>query len=137
MAKLEVGDKVTLNDGTKGTFQGMTGSQKNRRAVVETSEGRVTTRISNIAGQSGQLSHEKAIGASGTGRKPMSQGTYNKLREKGVIAPPSNPASARTGSRRMAGAASAIDKAFIDDGGKYADGGFVRAKRKGSFKGIF
>jgi hypothetical protein len=37
----------------------------------------------------------------------------------------------------MAGAASVIDEAFIEDGGKYAQGGFVRVKRKGSFKGIF
>jgi|OM-RGC.v1.026677321 hypothetical protein len=132
MAKLEVGDKVTLNDGTKGTFQGMTGSQRNRRAVIETSEGKVTTRISNIKGQSGQLSQAQASGAPGTGRKPMKPSTYAKLRDKGVIAD-----SPRSGKRRMAGAASVIDEAFIEDGGKYAQGGFVRVKRKGSFKGIF
>lgn len=127
MAKLEVGDKVTLNDGTKGTFQGMTGSQRNRRAVVETSDGKVTTRISNIKGQSGQLSQAQAKGEAGTGRRPMSPSTYAKLSDKGII----------EGKRRMAGAASVLDEAFMDDGGKYAQGGFVRVKRKGSFKGIF
>lgn len=137
MAKLEVGDKVTLNDGTKGTFQGMTGSQRNRRAVVETTEGKVTTRISNIAGQSGQLSHEKATGAAGTGRKPMKASTYAKLADKGVIAEPRSASSSRSGQRRMAGAASVMDEAFMEDGGKYAQGGYVRVKRKGSFKGIF
>jgi len=131
MAKLEVGDKVTLKDGTKGTFQGMTGSQRNRRAVIKTPDGNVTTRISGIVGQSGQLSDEKARGAAGTGRKPMSSATYAKLKDKGVIS------DSRSGQRRMAGAASVLDKAFMDDGGKFANGGFVRVKRKNSFKGTF
>ena len=152
-SKMVVGGKVSMPDGTIGTVQRVFGDSKSRRAVVVTEGGSYNLPVSQLKPTAGRPQQQTVRSSTGTldpevarGEKPDSKGKYRtpmpekafqRLQAMGVIAPPSNPASTREGSRRMAGAASAIDKAFIDDGGKYSKGGFVHARRKGTFKGTF